>query len=465
MLIIATCIYFVLTISIGYYASKKVVSTGDYINAGRKLHPALNAAALFALWFGSETIFGASAEFAQNGFRGVIEDPFGGFLCLLIVGMVFSRRMYRLNMYTIGDLFRRQFGQSIEVLASIMMIVNFLAYSAAQMVALGLLFQTLSGLSLPYCIFLGFLIVLGYTYLGGMWAVSLTDFIQSILIILGLIVIAYYITEKVGSVTNILATVPSGHKKFLPESGLTSWINWIAAWMVLGLGSVVSQDIFQRINSARSEDAAFFSSITGAFMYIIFAMIPLYLIIACKMLDPNLLAGDLQLSLPKLVLNHMPLGVQIIFFGSLISAIMSTCSGALLAPASLLSENVLKPLVNKELSDTTLLKYTRFSLVLIGFLSMLLAFENQNIFDLVGIASVFGLISIFVPYVAALFFNQTSRSGALGSILMGIFVWVFFSFCYKTEINALVPGLAASIIGWFIGLGFDKFTANSQVVT
>jgi Na+/proline symporter len=200
-------------------------------------------------------------------------------------------------------------------------------------------------------------------------------------------------------------------------------------------------------------------------MYIIFAMIPLYLIIACKMLDPNLLAGDLQLSLPKLVLNHMPLGVQIIFFGSLISAIMSTCSGALLAPASLLSENVLKPLVNKELSDTTLLKYTRFSLVLIGFLSMLLAFENQNIFDLVGIASVFGLISIFVPYVAALFFNQTSRSGALGSILMGIFVWVFFSFCYKTEINALVPGLAASIIGWFIGLGFDKFTANSQVVT
>ena len=172
------------TLAIGFYASRKVKNAGDFINAGRNLHPAINTAALFALWFGSETIFGASAQFAQHGLIGIIEDPLGGVLCLLLVGLFFSRRLYRLNIYTIGDLFRKQYGPKVEILSAALMIISFVGYAAAQIVALGLIVQTLLGLNLTISMLLSVSIVIVYTFTGGMWAVSITDFIQSILIVI-----------------------------------------------------------------------------------------------------------------------------------------------------------------------------------------------------------------------------------------------------------------------------------------
>jgi Na+/proline symporter len=283
-----------------------------------------------------------------------------------------------------------------------------------------------------------------------MWAVSLTDFIQSIIIIIGLVIISFFVTEQVGSVSEVWSSVPNSHKEWIPESGFVSWVNWIAAWMVLGLGSTVSQDIFQRVNSARSVDAAYFSSIIGAILYLIFATLPLYLIIACKLLDPTLLEGDLQLSLPRMVLSKMPIWIQVLFFGSIFSAIMSTCSGALLAPASLLSENMIKPLLKDNMDNKDLLKYTRLALIIIGFISMIIAFGHQDIFELVSISSIFGLVSIFVPYIAALFFGQTNSRSAIMSMLAGTTTWLLFSYYFTTAVNPLIHGLIASVVGWYI---------------
>jgi solute:Na+ symporter, SSS family len=465
MLIFAIVLYFLVTLGIGFYAARRVKNTGDFINAGRNLHPAMNAAALFALWFGSETIFGASSEFAEHGFIGVIEDPLGGVLCLLLVGLFFSRKMYRLNIYTIGDLFKARFGERIEILSSFLMILSFLGYVAAQIVALGLISQTLLDVTLTQGILMSFIIVVTYTFIGGMWAVSITDFLQSILIIAGLVAIAWYVTQIVGGVAPVLDSLTPEQKRILPENTPIDWVNWISAWLVLGFGSIVSQDIFQRVNAARSEDAAYTSSIAGGLMYLVFSMLPLYLITAIRIIDPSLLEGDLQLALPQLVLKTMPMWLQILFFGSLLSAIMSTCSGALLAPASLLSENIIKPLFNKKsandvqdsgvtdsIDDKKLLWITRASVIMIGVVSLILAFGSQNIFDLVGEASVFGLVSIFVPFVATLFWGFQDKIGAVMSMLLGSVVWFYCAFMTETAINPLMPGFIASIIG--LGIGY-----------
>ena len=91
MLITFVIIYMVITFAVGIYTSKLVKGSKDFVQAGRRLPLFLNAADLFALWFGSETIFGASSEFAQHGLRGVVEDPFGAALCLVLFGMFFIR--------------------------------------------------------------------------------------------------------------------------------------------------------------------------------------------------------------------------------------------------------------------------------------------------------------------------------------------------------------------------------------
>ncbi len=458
MLLISVIIYFLCTLAIGFYAARKVHTSGDFINAGRNLHPAINSAALFALWFGSETIFGASAEFAEHGILGVIEDPLGGVLCLLLVGLFFSKRLYKLNVFTIGDLFRKNYGPNVEMLSACLMILSFIGYAAAQIVALGLVTQTLLGVSLPVSMLLSVSIVIVYTFTGGMWAVSVTDFIQSILIVTGLSAIAWYVTIQVGGTANVFQSLTKEQTQFLPENDTISWLNWLSAWMVLGFGSIASQDIFQRINSARSERAATVSTISGALIYLVFSMLPLYLITAIKLIDPSLLEGDLQLALPQMVIKNMPIWLQILFFGSVLSAIMSTCSGALLAPASLLAENIIKPLLVSKPGDRKLLWLTRMAVIVIGSLAYFIALSSQNIFALVGEASVIGLVSIFVPFIAALIFNHTNRFAAVCAMLIGSAVYAIFRIFHLTEINPLLPGFSASIVAFCLGHILEKFT-------
>lgn len=447
MLILAVIIYFIGTLAVGFYASRRVHNSRDFINAGRNLHPAINTAALFALWFGSETIFGASSEFASHGFLGVIEDPLGGVLCLLMVGFFFARKMYRLNIYTIGDLFRQQYGSQVEMLSAFLMVISFVGYAAAQIVALGLISHTLLDVSLQAGMLISVSIVVIYTFTGGMWAVSVTDFVQSILIVIGLVAISWFVTNLLGGISPVINSLSPEQKQIFPENTTKDWLNWIAAWMVLGFGSIASQDVFQRVNSARNEKAAYSSTIAGAILYLVFSMLPLYLILAVKLLNPALLEGDLQLALPKMVIEMMPMWLQILFFGSLMSAIMSTCSGALLAPASLLSENIIKPLLNKKISDSRFLLLTRVCVIIIGLFSYWLACGSQNIFDLVGESSVVGLVSIFVPFVAALFYDHRDKIGVILSMVSGIGVYSILKIYHLTEINPLLPGLLASLTG------------------
>lgn len=226
--------------------------------------------------------------------------------------------------------------------------------------------------------------------------------------------------------------------------------------MIIGLGSIASQDVFQRVNSARSEKAAYYSTLIGAGLYLIFAMIPLYLILLANHLFPEMMAGNLQTVLPTIVLQKGHIGLQILFFGSLVSAILSTASGSLLAPASILSENILKPLVADRLTSQRFLWLTRLCVLLVGLISVFFALGHQNIYDLVGISSVFGLVSLFIPLNVALFTKWSNRTGALWSMICGAGIWIYFEYFYPLAVDALWPGVLASLLGYLVGTWIYK---------
>ena len=176
--------YLLLTLGIGWWASRRVHSTKDFVIAGRNLPMVVAASALFATWFGSETIMGASSEFVEHGLIGVIEDPFGAALCLVLVGAFFARPLYKLNIITFNDFFRIRFSRQAEVISALFMIPSYFGWIAAQLVAMAIILNTIAGLTLLQGILLCALIVVFYTYIGGMWAVSITDFLQTIMIII-----------------------------------------------------------------------------------------------------------------------------------------------------------------------------------------------------------------------------------------------------------------------------------------
>jgi len=356
-----------------------------------------------------------------------------------------------MNLLTLGDLFRDSYGKTAELLSSVAMVVSFFGYVAAQMVALALIFSTLTGLSMTISLILGAFLVSLYTFMGGMWAVSITDFMQSLVIVFGMLCLAIYWSEEAGGIMAGYNSPPEGHYQFFPEATSLGWLDWFSAWAVLGLGSIASQDLFQRINSARSERAAVTSVYLGGVLYLVIAMLPLFIVLAASMLFPEIHQGDTQAVLPQAVLLHAPLWIQILFFGSILSAVMSTCSGALLAPASILAENLIKPYFPQAQEDKTFLWITRCSILFVAIIAFIMGSARSNIYELVAESSIFGLVSLFVPMTFALYAKNKRQTGALLSMFLGILSWISFHYIWPLPINALIPGLLGSILGMLIG--------------
>ena len=450
MLLLSIIGYLLLTILIGYLASRRVKTSGDFLLAGRSLPLFLSSSALFATWFGSETVFGASSEFLKEGLYGVIEDPFGAALCLVLFGMFFARRLYTMKLLTLGDFFKVRFGKDTELVASIFLAPPYVGYIAAQLVAMGLIMNVVIGVAVWQGIVASAVIVTFYTYIGGMWAISITDFIQSIIIIIGLLLLAATLSEKAGGVVKVLSEVPAEKLRFLPPADFKEIVKYVAAWFVLGLGSIPSQDVFQRVMSSGSVSSAVRSCFIAAALYLTVAMLPLFISLCTKHLYPDQIAGDTQLALPNMVLQHTSMPIQILFFGSLLSAIMSTTSSAILAPAAIFSENLVKPLVKGKLSDAQLLKVTRISILVFSVIATVMACVRTNIYELVGESSVLSLVSLFAPLAFGLYWKRASAIGALLSMVTGMLTWIIFE-VLKTSWPSLIPALIVSLLAMVVG--------------
>jgi SSS family transporter len=450
VLLTAILIYLAITIAIGAWSSRLVKNSNDFVLAGRSLPLFLSASALFATWFGSETIFGASSVYLEEGLLGVIEDPFGGALCLILFGLFFLRPMYRMNVLTIGDVFKKIFGQRVEFFASIFMIPAYFGYVAAQLIALSLVLGAVTDLSLLQGILISSGIVVGYTFLGGMWAISITDFIQTTLIVVGLVCVAVMVAQEAGGVGAILEQAPEGSFQFFPNSGLSGWITYFGAWIILGLGSIPSQDIYQRVMSAKSEKVAVQSTYLAGLFYLSFGLLPLFIALGAKVLYPELYLENKQMLLPAMMLNHASLPVQIVFFGALISAIMSTTSSGLLAPAAILSENLIRPYFGRHLKDKHFLWILRINVVLVAAIAVGMATWKSDIYELVAGASILMLVSLFVPLTAGLYWKKASPIGALLAMFIGMAAYlVAESFLPEQETHLL--GLLASGLAMAVG--------------
>jgi solute:Na+ symporter, SSS family len=462
LLLLSIIVYLVLTILVGVWAARKVNTLDDYMLAGRSLPLTLSSTAMFATWFGSETVFGASSQFLEGGLYSVIEDPFGAALCLILFGVFFVRKLYNLNLLTLGDFFRKRFGRHAELTASIFLGPPYLGYIAAQLVAMGLIMNVVTGMPVWQGIVISAVVVTIYTYIGGMWAITITDFIQTIIIIGGLFVLAIVMGMKAGGVSHILTQAPAGTFRFFPEADFKEIVAWIAAWAVLGLGSIPSQDVFQRSMSSNSASTAMRSCFIAAGMYLSIAMLPLFISLCTKYLYGDQLAGDSQLALPNMVLQHTTLPVQILFFGSLLSAIMSTTSSVLLAPAAIVSENLVKPLWKNQLSNKQILVVTKVSVLIFSVLATIMACMRSNIYELVSESSILSLVSLFAPLTFGLYWKRSSKVGAMASMVIGMLSWIIFE-AFDTGWPSLVPATLLSIAAMIIGsLGWPRNEENND---
>jgi SSS family transporter len=471
VLLTLVIVYLLVTIAIGLYAARRVKNSADYAIAGRHLPLVMIVTTTFATWFGSETVLGIPAKFVGGGLHGVIEDPFGAGTCLILVGLFFAGRLYKMNLLTISDYYRERYGRVVEVVCSLIIMLSYLGWVSAQVTALGLVFNLLSGgaIGVPTGMVIGVVSILAYTLFGGMWSVAVTDFIQMIILVAGLGVLAVFAGHQAGGADRVIALAANqGLFRFLPEPRAKDVIAFFAAAITMMLGSIPQQDVFQRVMSANSIGAARKGPVIGGACYILFAFVPMFLVVSALIIMPEqaalLLKDDPQKVLPMLVLGHMPFAMQVLFFGALLSAIKSTASATLLAPSITFTENIWRQF-RPRLSDRQELRHMRITVLVFSVLVLAYAIrmEGTSIYEMVSGAYQVTLVGAFVPLVFGLYWKRATTQGAVFSIVLGLLAWLLFlATPAGEEFPAQLAGLLAALVAMVIGSLGPQAIRNSH---
>jgi SSS family transporter len=442
IIFIGVGIYLLVMLIIGAYATKRASSAANFIVAGRRMPIWICSATLVATWFGGGTMMGASGASYEDGFLGVIADPFGGALVLFIVGFFFVRLLRRLRLLTTIDFFENRYGKTAATIAAVGAIFADIGWTGAMLVAFGYIFETLTGVPLEIGIIGGAVVVFIYTVAGGMWAVALTDFVQLIIIVVGLVLLLVVVLVDVGGWGNIGPHLPEGTFRMIPAENTSEvWLNYIRAWLIFGLADITAQTLMQRAFSAKNEQVAQNSFYLAGFVYLSLGMIPVMLGIIASVTMPGL--ADPETVIPELAIAHLHPVAIAIFVGALLAAIMSTADSALLAAASIFSNNIL-PLFKPQASDRLRLLFTRAAIPIFGSIAIYVALKVQVVYDLIIDANSVMLVCVVVPFIVGVWWQRANRTGALACMAMGFLTW-FLAILFA-------PDLPGDLLGLLIGL-------------
>jgi len=207
--------------------------------------------------------------------------------------------------------------------------------------------------------------------------------------------------------------------------------------------------------------------IIGGSLYFLFALVPMFIVTAAVMVLGDggvaLLKDDPQKVLPTLVMDKMPLMLQVAFFGALLSAIMSTASATLLAPSTTFVENLLRN-IRPGMSDAATLRAMRLSVL--GFSAIVLVYaitmQGTSIYEMVSGAYQVPLVGAFIPLVFGLYWRRATTQGALASVVLGLGTWLFFIVTppLAQAFPQQLAGLLAALVGMLAGSLAPQWVAN-----
>ena len=435
-------LYVLLMLLVGAYASRRTHSLVEFAVAGRRLPLWLCTTTIVATWFGGGMLLGGAGAAYEDGLLGVIADPFGAALCLVLVGLFFVRLFRRLGLFTFIEFVEQRFGVSAGIIASLASLASSLFWVAGMLVAFGIVFETLTGVPLTIGIIGGALVVIVYTSVGGMLAVALTDFVQMLIVAVGLVVLLVAVLVDVGGWAGVSAEIPEHALRMIPlDNTLADWLIYLRAWVIFGIADIASQSLLQRGMAAKSERVAQQSFYLGAVAYLGFGLIPVFLAIIASATMPGL--DNPESVVPALALEYLHPVAVAIFVGALLAAIMSSCDSALLAAATVMSTNLL-PFVRKDPSDRLRLLVSRIGIGIGGLFAVVAALNARVVFNTMLDANMLMLAAVIVPFVLGVWWKQANRTGALAAMWAGIAAWLITSLFY--------PHLPGDLVGFGVSL-------------
>lgn len=454
LVLLAVLGYVLIQFGIGIYVSRRIRTEADYLVAGRSLGYGLATFTIFATWFGAETCIGAAGAIYENGLSGGSADPFGYGVTLLLMGAVFAVPLWRRKLTTLADLFRRRYSAGVERLAVVLMVPASLLWAAAQIRAFGQVLSASSGFDVAWMISLAALLVVAYTFFGGLLADAWTDVVQGVALLVGLLVLAVAVFVRVG--TEPLARLEPARLQLFGEAEAFSLLATLEDWAIPVLGSVVAAELVVRVIAARSPRVAQRATLLAGGVYLLFGLIPAAIGLLGAVLLPGL--ADPEQVLPLVAQQYLPLALYAVFAGALVSAMLSTVDSTLLVASSLLSHNLVGPL-RPGLSERGKVWLARAGVAVCGLVAYTLALSAEGVYALVEEASAFGSAGIFVVVIFGLFGRWGGVWSAVAALLGGVASWLLGAYVLALPYPYLTS-LAAALV-CYVGVAAAERAAEA----
>jgi Na+/proline symporter len=417
-------------------------------------------ATILATWFGAGTLLAVADEVRDEGLQAASLDPFGAGCCLLFAGLFVAGPMWRMGLLTVADFFRRQFGPAAELISALILVPSYFGWIAAQFVALAGILELFFGIDPMIGLTLVAVVGTGYTLMGGMWSVTLTDAVQMILVLIGLIVLTATVLLQLGDGSlmhgwnRIGSETPPDKLVLIPTGELKAFVGWMGLFAAGALGNVPGQDLMQRVFASKSDTVAKRACLIAGVMYLVFGILPLILALSADLLLPGY---DGDTVLPALAQAFLSPPLAVIFLLALLSAILSTIDSAILSPASVLAQNVMS-----RWGAGDLLKRNRVAVIVVAALSLLLAYSGEDAYSLLEAAYELTLVGLFVPLMIGLYSKPSGPTVGIASMCAGTGIWALhFALGWevflegidrlaKLEIPVSLAAVAISLLAYFV---------------
>jgi Na+/proline symporter len=452
--------YVVFAFGLSFWARGRIASAEDYVVAGRRLPLSLAWATLFATWFGAGTLLTATDEVRSHGLELAALDPFGAGVCLLLAGWFFATRLWKLELLTLADFYGRRFGPRAELAAAVVMVPGYFGWIAAQFVALAGVLELFFGIDPILGIALVAGVGAGYTLIGGMWSVTLTDAAQMVGIVVGLVVLSGAVLLELGDgaagagAVRLLDETPPAMWTVVPTETLAAFTAWLGVFCAGALGNLPGQDLAQRIFAARSAVVAKRACLVAGVLYLAVGLLPLLLGLAGNLLVPN----QEQAILPLLASLFLSPALAVVFLVTVLSAVLSTIDSAILSPASVLGRNLLGRIPQRRVSP---LRLQEISVVIVTACSLAFAYAGEDAYSLLELAYEIGLVGLLVPLAVGLYSARGGEPAALASMIVGTLAWaVHLGLGWETFLDLGPPmGLSCAGLG---ALAYGAFASRPR---
>jgi len=443
-LLIGLALYVLAQLVIGAVVSRRIASEDDYLLAGRSLGYRLATFSIFATWFGAETCVDAAGHVYERGLDYNSTEPFAYGVAMVLCGLLLAVPVYRARITTLADLFRTRYSVGVERAAALVMIPSSVFWAAAQIRAFGHVLSSASNLGVETSIVIAAAVVIAYTAFGGLLADAITDLVQGVALILGLVVMLFGVVNDLGGVSAALSSIDLSLLKLRPADN-AGWLEIAESWSLPLLGSFVAQELLQRICASRTEVVARRSTILGGAAYVIVGSIPVLLGLLGA--SHSIAVDDPEQILPQIARERLSVFGYTLFAGALVSAILSTVDSTLLVASSLLSRNLIHPLV-PDMSERNKVRLARGGVAFFGVVALVLASFADSVGDLIDITNGFGSSGLFVMLLFALFTRFGGAASAFAALLLGVgvYLWAMLAghdFVYLPAVGAAFVGYVA----------------------